>query len=98
MVAVAEWSKVMQLRDKINENKKDRRFGPRPSKKLLRYTECFFTRLAPIQPLSSLRFRGKKNVTEIDKIREFRLNPGTSWNPETVFNPNSLECRFLTSG
>ena len=89
---------MMQLRDKINENKKDPRFGPGLQKNYSATLNVSFTRLAPIQPLSSLRFRGKKNVTEIDKIREFRLNPGTSWNPETVFNPNSLECRILTSG
>ena len=27
--AVAEWSKALQLREKINDNKKDPRFAPR---------------------------------------------------------------------
>ena len=28
--AVAEWSKALLLREKINENQKDPRFAPRP--------------------------------------------------------------------
>ena len=35
--AVAEWFKALQLREKINENKKDPRFAPRPVQPLKKY-------------------------------------------------------------
>ena len=34
--AVAEWSKALLLREKINENQKDPRFAPRPGQPLKR--------------------------------------------------------------
>ena len=38
--AVAEWSKALQLRDKINKNKKDHRFAPQPGDPLKKLITC----------------------------------------------------------
>ena len=35
--AVAEWSKALLVREKINENKKDPRFAPRPGQTLKKF-------------------------------------------------------------
>ena len=35
--ALAEWSKALQLREKINENQNDPRFDPRPGQPLLKH-------------------------------------------------------------